>query len=387
MHTAPHVAFSSHSPSLPLTVMAAPVTVALPEVLHPHERLVRRAWSRCLALPGLPASHGSEGLTTAARAALDALTTSVTLRGIERHRGEALMFHAAGLAHPATGATVVLVAASGTGKTTAATRLGRELEYVSDETVCVDPQSLAIAPYPKPLSVVTRPGEPKAQVGPDELGLLPVTQRPRMHALLTLERSPATTVPHVTEPLPLVEALAALVPNLSALPSLPDPLRTLVRVVDACGGVRAVRYREIDDVAARLVDLAAAPAVPTVRTGTWTHWEPTPAEHAEPFVPPVHVRPDELPDTLVPGPWVQALENPEDPSQLLLLLPESLVVLAGIAPALWGVCRERGARSPRELTRALVALCGPVPDAERLTRECAAHLLGLGVLRPGPGRT
>ncbi|MDA4829615.1 hypothetical protein PE182_11000, partial [Kocuria rhizophila] len=197
--------------------------------------------------------------------AMESLTTAVTLAGIERHRGRSLMFHAAGLADPVTGGTAVLVAASGTGKTTAARRLGRDLGYVSDETVCVDPADLGIAPYPKPLSVVRGPGEPKEQVSPDDLGLHPLRGPAALRALLLLERDPAQEHPHVTDPLPLVTALATLVPNISALPALPRPLRTLVRAIDACGGVRAVRYREIDDVAAHVHRLATVPAVPTER--------------------------------------------------------------------------------------------------------------------------
>ncbi|MGD3860664.1 hypothetical protein QT580_22560, partial [Xanthomonas citri pv. citri] len=142
---------------------------------------------------------------------MESLTTAVTLAGIERHRGRSLMFHAAGLADPVTGGTAVLVAASGTGKTTAARRLGHDLGYVSDETVCVDAADLGIAPYPKPLSVVRGPGEPKEQVSPDDLGLRPLRGPAALRALLLLERDPAQEHPHVTDPLPLVTALATLV--------------------------------------------------------------------------------------------------------------------------------------------------------------------------------
>ena len=85
------------------------------------------------------------------------------------------------------------------------------------------------------------------------------------------------------------------------------------------------------------------------------------------------------------GPWVEALENPEDPSQLLVLLPERLVVLAGIAPAVWHTCREHGPRTADSLRDLLDAVCGPHPESARLTRECVGELLSLGVLREVPG--
>ncbi|WP_348613952.1 hypothetical protein [Kocuria rhizophila] len=305
------------------------------------------------------------------------LTTSLTLEGIERRRGRSLMFHAAGLADPVTGSTAALVAASGTGKTTATRRLGRTLAYVTDETVCVDPDELSIVPYPKPLSVVRRPGEPKEQVSPDELGLLPLDATARLNALLLLERSPDEQAPTVTEPLPLVTALSTLVPNISALPSLPRPLETLLRVIDACGGVRAVRYREIDDVAESIARIAASPAVPTVRREPPRAWSPDPAAATA-----TEDTAGATSNAVALGPWVEALENPEDPSQVLVLLPEQLVVLAGIAPVLWHECRERGPLSLDALTDALVASYGSNPEARQLTRECVGRLRALEVLQP-----
>ncbi|RKQ34181.1 hypothetical protein [Kocuria tytonis] len=99
------------------------------------------------------------------------------------------------------------------------------------------------------------------------------------------------------------------------------------------------------------------------------------------------MRPGRLPGTVAPRWRDSALENPEDPSQLLVLLPERLVVLAGVAPMLWHACRERAPLTARALSRLLVDECGENPDAERLTRESVAHLLSLGVLSPAPDAT
>ena len=71
------------------------------------------------------------------------------------------------------GGTVALVAASGTGKTTAGRVLGRRLGYVSDETIAVE-HDLTVRAYPKPLSIVVNPATPrvKHERSPDDLGLL-----------------------------------------------------------------------------------------------------------------------------------------------------------------------------------------------------------------------
>ncbi|MDX7183432.1 hypothetical protein SJ321_24440, partial [Enterobacter hormaechei] len=76
-----------------------------------------------------------------------------TSRAIESARGTHLMFHAACLAAPDTGAAIVLAAASGTGKTTATRRLGPHYAYLTDETAIVDPADRSVTPYPKPLSL------------------------------------------------------------------------------------------------------------------------------------------------------------------------------------------------------------------------------------------
>ena len=395
--TAHETADRPHQGSLPLSVLGTTVHTDLAGPLRQHPELVREAWSRCLrpaassAHPGPSPVAGQEDSTPAPggpsqelAAAMESLTTSTTLAGIERHRGRSLMFHAAGLADPATGATVALVAASGTGKTTAARALGNRLAYVSDETVCVDPGDLAVIPYPKPLSLVQGPHEPKRQVSPDELGLRHLDGPAHLHALVLLERSGDQDAAQLTDPLPLVTALSALVPNTSALPSLPNPLSTLVRVVGACGGVRAVRYREIEDARELLLRLAESPPAPESRPTPPRSWTPSSPAAGGPAPAPDAPGAGGDPAAVGLAQWVEALENPEDPSQLLVLLPERLVVLAGIGPHLWHACRRAGSLPLPELAAAVERECGANPQAQVLTRRCAARLESLGVLRRGP---
>ena len=184
--------------------------------------------------------------------------------------------------------------------------------------------------------------------------------------------------------LPLVTALSALVPNTSALPSLPNPLSTIVRVVGACGGVRAVRYREIEDARELLLRLAESPPAPESRPTPPRSWTPSSPAAGGPAPAPDAPGAGGDPAAVGLAQWVEALENPEDPSQLLVLLPERLVVLAGIGPHLWHACRRAGSLPLPELAAAVERECGANPQAQVLTRRCAARLESLGVLRRGP---
>jgi hypothetical protein len=85
----------------------------------------------------------------------DAAVARRTLDFIEARRGR-LLLHAGGAADT-SGRTVVVHGESGAGKTTLTTALvAQGLAYVSDETICLDPQSLQIEAFRKPLTV--KPG-------------------------------------------------------------------------------------------------------------------------------------------------------------------------------------------------------------------------------------
>jgi energy-coupling factor transporter ATP-binding protein EcfA2 len=84
----------------------------------------------------------------------DTTITSQTLAFIEDQRGN-LLLHA-GAAALADGRCIVLAGPTGSGKTTLTAALARSgLGYVTDETVCLDPGTLAVTPFPKPLTVKT----------------------------------------------------------------------------------------------------------------------------------------------------------------------------------------------------------------------------------------
>ena len=78
-----------------------------------------------------------------------------TLTFIQTRTGH-LLLHAGGSAGT-DGRTVVVHGVSGAGKTTLTAALVQAgLAYVTDETVCLDPDTLVIEPFPKPLTV--KPG-------------------------------------------------------------------------------------------------------------------------------------------------------------------------------------------------------------------------------------
>ena len=101
---------------------------------------------------------------------LETLTSNLTVAMIQQLAGKRTMLHAAAIGDPATKRALVLVGASGRGKTTAAQYLGKKFTYLTDETTIVGADR-EIYPYPKPLSLVVSDDEPKEQRSPVDLGL------------------------------------------------------------------------------------------------------------------------------------------------------------------------------------------------------------------------
>ena len=229
---------------------------------------VRVAWERCVAPPtrdegsadpvvidvfldsdpaAVDAARRRGALASSDRGAvLEALSPAVTMAAITRRQDSLLMLHAAALADRVTGATVLLVGASGAGKTTSAEILGRQLGYLSDETAGLRPDH-SVVPYPKPLSVLRDRAAPKEQVAPDALGLLCPPAACHVAGLLLLERDPHLEGAAVAEEVPILHALVELAVQSSYLARQPKPLHRLAAVVGAAGGAQRVRYREAED--------------------------------------------------------------------------------------------------------------------------------------------
>jgi hypothetical protein len=239
------------------------------------ERRLRHAWSRCAVSASPPVAFGETRLDVcvdgdpdvrvAARqagmlvaddvpAAMDQLSSAITVAVVTQRAGTLLMLHACGLADPDTGATVALVAPSGTGKTTLARTLGTRWGYVSDETVAIDDDG-GVLPYPKPLSWLTEHATVKDQLAPDDWGLLHPPADLRIAAVVLLDRQPdGPGTPHV-DLVPTVPALAALAPETSYFTQQPSPLQRLATVLTRTGGLRRVTYAEATDLGGTVADL------------------------------------------------------------------------------------------------------------------------------------
>jgi len=184
---------------------------------------------------------------------LQLLTQRVTVAAIDALAGRRFMLHAACLADPRSGRAVAFVAPGGTGKTTLARTLGRGRWYVTDETLVVD-DDLAVTPYPKPLSIRRAPTSPyKDETPPSTLGLVPPGGPVRLAALCLLERSDEHDGEPLVDRLGTLDAIVALVPQLSHLPRMERPLQRLAALVESLGGVHRVTYRDAAELAV-LVD-------------------------------------------------------------------------------------------------------------------------------------
>ena len=172
------------------------------------------------------------------------LSSNLTVAAISAHFGELWMLHACAVAEPTTGATAVLVAASGTGKTTAAVALGRHFGYLTDETAAIRADG-TLLPYPKPLSVLIDGQGPKQQHSPSDLGLLAAAARPWLAAIALLDRN-GSDAPRV-EAVRTVDALPALAEQTSALQRHERPLHMVAEHLHRTGGLRRVSYREAED--------------------------------------------------------------------------------------------------------------------------------------------
>ena len=332
-------------------------------------------WSRCLRT--VPEDDGREPQTfdrgsvdwsTFQEQLVFAATRSTILSG----QGASLMFHGAGLAQLDTAHAVALVAASGTGKTTATRFLGQHLGYLTDETVVVDPESLAITPFPKPLSILGPEGNrPKAQLGPDELGLLAAPDGARLAALCILDRNPDHVGDPVAEKLTLQDALALLLPQTSSLAQLGRGLVQLAQLIDRLGGVHRLTYAE----SAELLPLVnsvldGAPDRTREPSETERTWEPAPENL---------LKPHQRPSAAGPRPEGAIRRLPVDDAldfsdgSLGLLHSQQYSVIHGLGPVLWELTGQWTTLD--ELTEQLTADGAAPPEADRLIESAVGVLI------------
>ncbi len=188
------------------------------------------------------------------RKLMQSLTQEITQRSIATQAGRLLMLHASAVTNPKTGASLILVAPGGTGKTTLARKLGVRWGYLTDETAGVREDG-TVLPYEKPLSI-RRSSESweKDEVSPDELGLGRPSAIPTVSRIALIRRQPGHGSTSVAE-MDVVDALIALAPETSSLSDLPNPLSALATVLDSVSPVLQITYAESDSVQPLFDDL------------------------------------------------------------------------------------------------------------------------------------
>ena len=297
-----------------------------------------------------------------------AFSRSLTMASIKRRAGGALMFHAAGLTAP-DGQAIVLVAGSGTGKSTASRILGRSLGYLSDETVAVEDDG-RIAAYAKPLSLIPPDADPlaKLETGPDDLGLLPAHPDPRLGAVVMLERDAACPEP-VLEPVALIDALAGITPQTSSLLLLDRPLQRLAEAVCRGGGPWRLRYPEISQCVALITGLV----------DDLTHGRgPEPIQwRAAGGGPEVRERhPNQVDARYQRRPCLDAVESE---GSVLIASSAAIMRLDGLGAALWLACAAP--RTQADLVAVAERELGAHPEAPALVRGAVSALLEAEVLQ------
>ena len=311
-----------------------------------------------------------------------AVSRAVTTASIHRRSGECLLLHAAGVATD-DGGTVALVAGSGTGKTTASRVLGQSLGYVTDETVCVE-HDLRVLAYPKPLSVVVDPEAPrgKRESSPDELALVRAPSALTLSCTVLLRRSSDVPSP-VLEPISLIDAMAEVLPQTSALPSLDRPLDRLAVALTTGHGPWRLTYRDIADCVDLVADLAHRrfpDGPPHVVTWRWVGGHDVPAA-ADPSAEPATTVPrhDDPSATWSRAPFRDAVVSD---GSALVMLDRVPVTLPGLAAAVW--LAAAGPVTLADLVDEATASLGPHPDAEEVVAGTVAALVEQGLLRATP---
>lgn len=321
----------------------------------PLREEVADVWSGALTVSGVPEATVDVSADAEQSRAMESLSTQVTLAALKRQAGHLLTFHAAGIALE-DGRVVAFVGPSGRGKTTLSRMLGRMYGYVSDETVAVGADCV-VHPYRKPLSVV-QPGRPKRQVSPAAAGLQDLPDRPLTLAALVLLNRVDEHQPVVIEPVPLIEGMLGLLPEMSYMSSFEDPLVRLATLCEQVGGVKRLTYSDISQLDGVVEKLVA----PGSGTEQWQRVH-------QMLVPPADYEIGEVLDAIQSG------------DEILVISHTVIRVISGIAPTIWSAIRE-GKGLDAVLEDVVVTYGEPEQgDAETLVQDGINSLVGAGLLR------
>ncbi|WP_058235196.1 phosphoenolpyruvate carboxykinase (ATP) [Devriesea agamarum] len=188
------------------------------------------------------------------------LSGQLTLELLCHLVGSRLLLHA-GVVDVDDLGPVLLIGPSGAGKSTATIELARHGLYLTDEMACLDPRTLAVEAYAKPISRVVSEGQRptdsirsryKEDFAPSALGMRVGDRASAPVAVVLLERSDHHQGPPVLTSASLMEALPFIVSQSSSVWALPDALQLLVRLCRGQFGVLKASYREAGDLVTAL---------------------------------------------------------------------------------------------------------------------------------------
>ena len=109
-------------------------------------------------------------------------------------------------------------------------------------------------PYRKPLSIVRAGAGLKSQVSPDQIQLLAAPEKPTLAAIVLIERDESVADLEISE-VRTVAALPLLAEHTSYLTRHERPLGFIADALEATGGLRVVRYRDVDDLRPLVAEL------------------------------------------------------------------------------------------------------------------------------------
>lgn len=293
------------------------------------------------------------------------LSGTLTRHLLRRLVGHSLLLHAGALERPDLG-TVLLVGASGAGKSTATTELAAQGSYLSDEVAILDPITFEVTGYPKPISRIDPDGTKRDHAASVD-GLRPALHGAPPAAVVLLDRQTDGTMPSVSR-VEHGEAIAAIVGQTSSLWRTPGGLVCLARLLDSVGGALRCTYTEADQLAGLLRD------APAPLTEEWTPWPlRTPAERTEEHSGAPVLR------LSVEGSAVLV-------DDAALILREGGVVRAeGIGLLVVSALADQDAITLDALVEAVVAVAGEHPQARELLIQVVRSLAAEGIVAADEG--
>jgi hypothetical protein len=366
-HTAEQLTDSDNT--LAVLVDVIRTTVKIGGLSELEAKTILRAWSRCNARV-VSDQHTSQAFETLNRPVAlswtqfhENLVSWATLKAIESGRGELFMFHAAALSCPNSGATIVLTAESGTGKTTATLNLAKALGYVTDETAAFGADR-KLYPYAKPLSLLpTSKQRPKTQYSPEDLNLLLPDIEPYVAAIAILDRDrTGETISPAFERLPIADALKQIIPQISSLAHLDRGLVQLCQQIDSLGGVIRLRYSEASELIHVVTELLASQRPHQI--GEWSALD------------------IDITGTDAVGTGCYRRVHVNDAiwlgNETAILMNEEYFVLSGIGPSIWKSLSSW--KSSAQLLEEIVAEHGRPSGADLMLNEQLGVLVKQGIL-------